>query len=65
MADFMGVSKEWLDKQKGILFFENEHFFRVKSSNFYLWNIEKTEETIIQNSTLSQTAKAVLDKIFD
>jgi len=60
MAKMIGYSKDYLLKNRGILFFENIHYFsKDKRIN---WKVSKILEWV-ENTNVSSKAKDILDLV--
>jgi len=62
MAQYLGYHPDYLRKNIGIFFFENEHFFRPQGAKQLRWDVVKMTQWLT-NSSISTTAKDVLNKI--
>jgi len=60
MAKMIGYSKDYLLKNRGVLFFEGEHFFTKKGRTN--WKVSRIVEWI-ENKTMSDKAKNILDMV--
>ncbi len=60
MAKMIGYSKDYLLKHRGVLFFENIHYFsKDKRTN---WKVSKILEWV-ENKYVSDKAKDILDLV--
>jgi hypothetical protein len=60
MAKMIGYSKDYLLKNRGVLFFENIHYFsKDKRIN---WKVSKILEWV-ENTNVSSKAKDILDLV--
>lgn len=63
MAEILGVSVDFLNKNKGILFFEGVHYNTPRGRKNPLWVVEEMEKWALNKEPISEKAQKVLDTI--
>jgi len=63
MAKLLGVSQDFLRKNRGSLFIEGVHYNRPPGLNKDLWVVEAMQEWATGQMKISQTAQQVLDRL--
>ena len=63
MAKYIGVSPDFLRKNKGTLFQEGIHYNRPNGVKMDMWVVDEMEKWVLGNVEISQTAKQVLDYV--
>jgi hypothetical protein len=61
MANYIGVSKDFLLKNKGSLFKKGIHYYEPKGLNKTLWNVSQMEKWVSNES--ENPFKEVLDEL--
>ena len=64
MAELIGYSADYLFKNRGILFFEDTHYFikKFNKKERLDWKVEKMREWV-ENKDISNKAKNILDMV--
>lgn len=62
MAKLIGYSGDFLLKNRGILFFENIHFFAKETNKRIDWKVERMIEWV-EGEKISDKAKSVLSMV--
>ena len=64
MAEYLGISKDFLTDNKGILFFEGIHYTIPRGMKHPRWKVEAMEKWFNNmEDNISETAKQVLENI--
>ena len=63
MAKYLGISKDFLLKNQGILFIKGKHYFMPDGINKYLWEVSVMEKWARGENTIDNPFKGVLDEL--
>lgn len=63
MAKYLGLSADFLNKNKEVLFFKGQHYNNPPGIKRTLWIVEEMENWALGQVKVSETAKQVLNNI--
>lgn len=63
MAKYVGYSADFLNKNKGVIFFKGKHYNIPSGTKRTAWVVEEMEKWALGRVKISPTAQKVLDNI--
>ena len=63
MANYLGLSADFLNKNKEVIFFKEQHYTNPSGVKRTLWIVEEMEKWALGQVKISPAAQKVLDNI--